>query len=363
MFIPILKFRQSEMRAIEKVVDMLSDEIVPLFEVFKDTHKIRYEIDDVTGEFKIKVSENGRKIRIKAVPNDSDINTLDLINDTINGKKAFIDFLRINENKYKNYDANIAAIGLKLRNFDYYKKRVMEVSNFSNFIPVISIQNAFNNNMKQMQNLYEELCKTNESVAVRVTVDCYEQYIPLLRVLRESDYILLDIEETNLKGLRYEIKDFIEKAFVAKLIILNSPRPRDFYNKDFEESGKTNLIRTDVIESFKELGFSGFGDYCGCKDVLPSSGVAIKGAALSLLYNFADNAFWVNTNKNTSLGVKGYNDIKPKVMAQKSYLDPDDSCLAYKILSNVNSGVYATWVEVCIVRYISQLYKNQSSWN
>ena len=363
MFIPVLKFRQSEMRAIEKVVDMLSDEIIPLFEVFKDTYKTRYEVDEATGEFKTRVSEKGRKIRIKAEPNDDDINTLDSINDTIKGKKAFIDFLRINENKYKNYDASLVSMGLKLRNFDYYKERIMQVGSYSNFIPVISIQNAFNNNVQQMQNLYEELCKSNNSVAVRITVDCYEQYIPLLKVLRTSDYILLDIEETNLKGLKYEIKEFIDYAFIAKLIILNSPRPRDFYNKDFEEEGKTNLIKTDVIKSFKGLGFIGFGDYCGCKDVLPSSGVAIKGAALSLLYNFPDNAFWVNTNKDTSLGVKGYNDIKPKVMAQKFHLDPDDSCLAYKLLSNVNSGVYATWVEVCIIRYISQLYKNLTSWN
>lgn len=363
MFIPILKFRQSEMRAIEKVVDMLSDDIVPLFEIFNDSYKVRYEIDESTGEFKTRVSQKGRKIRIKAEPNDGDINTLDLINDTINGKKAFIDFLRINENKYKNYDANIVSMGLKLRNFDYYKERIMQVTNHNNFIPVVSIQNAFNNNLQQMKNLYEELCETNESVAIRVTVDCYEQYVPLLRMLRESDYILLDIEETNLKGLRYEIKEFIENAFAAKLIILNSPRPRDFYNKDFEESGKTNLIRTDVIKSFKELGFSGFGDYCGCKDVLPSSGVALKGSALSILYNFADNAFWVNTNKDTSLGVLGYQEIKPKVMAQRNYLDPDHSCLAYKLLSSVGPGAYGTWIEACIIRYISQLYKNKIMWN
>ena len=363
MFVPILKFRQSEMLAIKKVTNMLSNEIVPLFEIFQDSHKTRHEIDETTGDFKTKLNSNGRKTRIKAKPNDDDINTLDSINNDIKGKKAFIDFLRINVNKYKNFDPKAVEMGLKLRNFDYYRERVMQTAHYTNFIPVISIQNAFENNLTQMQNLYYELCELCECISIRITIDCYEQYIPLLKVLRKSDYILLDIEETNVKGLKYEITEFIGNCFNSRLIILNSSRPRDFYNKDFEEEGVTNLIRTDIIESFKGLGFSGFGDYCGCKDVLPSPGVALKGAALSLLYNFDDNAFWVNTNKDTSLGVSGYKEIKPKVMAQKSYLDPDDSCLAYKLLSNVGTGSYSTWIEVCIIRYINQLYKNLSSWN
>lgn len=363
MFIPILKFRSSEMRAAKAVVDMLSYDIVPLFEVFKDTYKTRYEVDALTGEFKTKMSSNGRKMRIKAQPNDDDINTLDLINDSINGKKAFVDFLRVNENKYKNFDINEVSLGINLRNFDYYRERVIQITNYSNFIPVISIQNAFENNLQQMQALYDELYRLTENIAVRITADCYEQYISLLKNLKESDYILFDIEETDVRGLKYDIKDFIDHSFKAKLIILNSSRPRDYYNKDFEVEGKTNLIKTDVIKSFKELGFVGFGDYCGCRDVLPSAGVAIKGAALSLLYNFSDNAFWVNTNKDTSLGALGFRDIKPRVMAQKHYLDPDDSCLAYKKLSSVDIGSYATWIEICIIRYINQLYNNLIVWN
>ena len=91
MFTPILKYRSSEMRAVKTFVDMLSYDIVPLFEIFKDSYKTRYQVDELTGEFKIKMTIKGRKMRIKIRPND-DINTLDLINDSIKGKKAFVDF-------------------------------------------------------------------------------------------------------------------------------------------------------------------------------------------------------------------------------------------------------------------------------
>ena len=91
MFIHILKYRSSEMRAVKTVVDMLSYDIVPLFEMFKDSYKTRYQVDELTGEFKIKMTIKGRKMRIKIRPND-DINTLDLINDSIKGKKAFVEF-------------------------------------------------------------------------------------------------------------------------------------------------------------------------------------------------------------------------------------------------------------------------------
>ena len=363
MFIPVLKFRQSEMRAIKTVVDMLSSDIVPLFEIFQDEYMQRYEVNEETGKFKTRKDANGRNVRIKTKPTKDDIITFDSINDKINGKTAFIDFLRISFNKYKNFDSNAVVEGIKLRKFDYYRERVIGITNHKNFIPVISIQNDFGNNLKIMQSLYDELKTLTNSIAVRITAECYQQYIPLLKLLRKTDYILFDIEETNLKGLRYDIKDFIDNSFVARLILINSPRPRDYFNKDFEECGKTSLINTDVIKSFKELGFEGFGDYCGCRDVLPSPGVAIKGSALSLLYNYEDNAFWVNTNKNTSLGVKGFEDIKPRVMALKSYLDPTDSCLAYKKLASVKQGIYATWIELCIIRYINQLYDNLTSWN
>ena len=74
-----------------------------------------------------------------------------------------------------------------------------------------------------MQTLYDELNKLTENIAVRITADCYEQYISLLKNLKEYDYILFDIEETDVRGLKYDTKDFMDQRYVkiSKLLLYN----------------------------------------------------------------------------------------------------------------------------------------------
>ena len=362
MYIPLLKCREAELSVAKTVCDYFSDNIIPLFEIFSDIYQKQYQKDPVTNEF-IYVIKNGRRNRILMQATEDDIITLDSINQKIEGKPAFIDFLRVDANKYKNFDVKKADLGIRIRRFADYKLRVLEITKHKNFIPVISIRNAFNNSLNDMQQLYNEIKLLTNRVAVRITADVVDDYLSLLTSLRESDYILFDIEETDVGGLDFEIRTLMNTPIVAQKIILNSPRAASYQNKDFEDAGVTSLIDNSVLSKYKKLGFAGFGDYAGYKDVLPSSGLASRGAALALLYNYQSNAFWAFTNKDTSLGVRGYATVKPKVMSKRAELDPNHTCLAYQKLEETGNGNYTTWIAVCLIRYIEPLYNNMLDWN
>ena len=357
-----MKYRDAETRVSRTLNFTFSENIIPLFEIIHDFYEKRYKIDPETNDFVYK-EKNGRKYRVVDTPTKDDIVTLNKISDAIGDKKAFVDFLRIDDNKYKSYDASKVKLGIELRSFNEYKKRLLEITKYGNLIPVISIRNAFENNTYDINELYKELKKSSSSVAVRITADVVGDYMSLLEKLQVSDYLLFDIEETNVLGLSDEIDEINAKQIFAKKIILNSPRKAEYQNKDFEESGITELIDNSMLKKYKELGFSGFGDYAGYKDVLPSSGGNNRGSALCLLYNYKENGFWVFTNKDTTLGSKGYKSLKPKVLAIRPSLDPDNACLAYKKIELLDCGNYPSWIEVCLIRYITQLYNHITDWN
>lgn len=356
-----MKFRDVEARVSTTVNFTFSEDIVPLFEIIHDFYKKRYKIDPKTHDYVYK-KKNGRTYRVVDTPTQEDIITLDKISTILGEKKAFIDYLRIDDNKYKNYDRSKVTLGIELRDFNKYKKRLIEISKYKNLIPVISIRNAFENNTHDIGELYKGLKEISSSVAIRITSDMVSEYISFLESLQVSDYLLFDIEETNVLGLTNEIDEINESSIFAKKIILNSPRAATCQNKDFEETGITTLIDNSLLKDYKSLGFSGFGDYAGYKDVLPSSGKINRGAALCLLYSYTDNGFWAFTNKDTSLGIRGYKDLIPKVQDKRPSLDPSNSCLAYKKISTLSCGSYSSWIEVCLIRYITQIYNNIADW-
>lgn len=361
MYIPLMKCREAELRTAKSTYTVFSDDIVPLFEIINDFFETRYEVNPVTNEY-VYEKKNGRNYKKKLKPTEDDINTLEIIKKTVKDKKAFIDYLRVDNNKYKNYDVAKVSLGLKLRDFDEYKKRVCEIANYENFIPVISISNAFDNALADIITFYKQLKELSNNVAIRITADIISEYMPLLISLRTSDYLLFDVGETNIDGLSIEIEEINENTISAQKVILNSPRAANYQNKDFEETGITALIDNSLLKKYKDLGFDGFGDYAGYKDVLPSLGLPNRGAALCLIYNYKDNGFWVFTNKDTSLGVKGYKELKPKVLAMRPRLDPNNSCPAYMKIDLPGDGNYTSWIEVCLIRYITQLYNNIADW-
>ncbi|GEB27497.1 Uncharacterised protein [Enterococcus casseliflavus] len=364
MYIPIMKNRDEELRVSAVCADFFSESMIPMYEIIQDKFLDRFEVDEDTGEFKyeLKVGKTGksRRSKVKLSTREEDIITLKDINERINGKKAFIDFFRFFENEYGNRNFKNIETSFRLsRDFDYYKKRLLQLASFENFIPTISIKKGLEISFYDLSILIKELRLDNVSIALRITADCLDTYSQFIEEnIFDKDYVMLDIRENSIYSKELEIEEFTDLNSQGKKILLNSPRKKDTANKDFENLKFTNKIDNIVSQYYLDINLDGFGDFGGLKDDLPTYGGGGRGAALALLYFSTENKFYSVVNKDTSLGVGGYAYVKQEIIKRRHQIDPDDTCLGMKKIDTLKNGTYASWNNVNLTRYIQSQAKN-----
>lgn len=330
MYVPILKARRTEMRIIKDLNYCFSEKIVPLVEVINQK------------------------------------NDLNKIIDNIDGKMFFVDFLRISIEKYGNkFNPTSVILSMNIsRNEDEYIESLKGLLIYNNVIPIISIKDKFEMDEAILEKLYNELSLNNRSVALRITPAYIGKYKNILEnVIQKKDYLLFDIEETNLLSREIELDELSDLTISAKKILLNSPRESRLTNGEFEENGFSLLIDNSVAREYLNRGFYGFGDYCGYKDILPrKNGSKGEGAAIALIYNYDDNAFLSFVEKNTKLGVAGYHKVINEILKQKDVINDFDACIAMKKVEEFSGrdkkGNWSTWIGITIMRYIYQMYLN-----
>lgn len=330
MYIPILKARQTEMRIIKELNYCFSEKIVPLVEIINQKKDLQ------------KIIEN------------------------IDGKMLFVDCLRISIDKYGNkFNPSSVILSMEIsRNEDEYIESLKELLIYDNVIPVISIKDKFEMDESTLEKIYNELSLNNRSVALRITPAYIEKYKNTLEnIIQPKDYLLFDIEETNLLSREIELDELSDLIISAKKILINSPRESRLTNGEFEESGFSLLIDNSAAREYLSRGFYGFGDYCGYKDTLPrKNGSKGEGAAIALIYNYNDNAFLSFVEKNTKLGVAGYHKVVNEILKQKDVINDFDDCIAMKKVEEFSDrdkkGNWSTWIGITIMRYIYQMYLN-----
>jgi len=362
MYIPIMKNRREEILVSKDLNYTFGEIIFPLFEIIKDEYKPTYAIDNDTGGFLYERKPNSkRKTKIKLENTEKNIITLQKISEILKGKKGFIDFFRFSDNEYKNIDFNKVELSLKLsRQFDYYINRVSGITFFDNLIPVVSLKKGIYIDKNLIEKLIIDLQSKSNIIAIRITDDLIEDYISLLhRSLRESDYLMLDFRDQDIKSKEVELTYFsnLKSKFIK--IVLNSPRKLKFKNGNYENDTYTSLIDNSLLELYKKLGFSGFGDFGGLKDELPKTGISNgTGSALALIYFRKNNQFYSIVNYDTKLGIYGYNQVREIIISRMHDFDPDNICPAMnKIKKMTNSaGGWSTWININLTRYIHQLY-------
>jgi len=362
IYVPMLKTRQEELRVSTEMNYCFSDNIIPLFEILTDKYETKYQIDPITHTFVFE-QKGKRRRRVKEEPTESDIITLNFINELIKNKKAFIDYFRFTIEKYgNNININKMNLAWKLsRDSAVYKNRIKEISNYSNLIPTVSIKPGFAFGKNELEEFLVELQSESGAIGLRITEEYLEEYSGLIKkVLRGTDYLLFDIGEQNPISKIMELEEVMELELNAKTILLNSPRKADARNGEYEESGITELIDNSVREIFSQYEFAGFGDYCGLKDTLPSNdGSNGTGAALALLYDYEVNGFYSFLNPDTKQGMSGYYKIIPVILSEKDLLDPLHNCPALKKIEELEgSGNWCTWHNITATRYIHQMYSN-----
>lgn len=362
IFIPMLKTRLQELKVAKDMNHCFSDDIIPLFEIIRNKYKTRYKRDPETNLFVIQ-PKNGKRYRIKENPTEDDVITLQNINEIINGEKAFIDYFRFTIEKYgKRIDITKTDLAWNLSNDEnLYLEHIKGISRYPNLIPVVSIKDGFDMKISKLKIFLNEIQCENSSIALRITENWLETYREIIiDTLRNTDYLLFDIGEQNPETKFMEFEELSELKSNAKIVVLNSPRKVEYNNGKYEVHEITELINNSARIEILDYDFEGYGDYCGLKDQLPLKGGSNgMGAALALIYDYEKNGFHSYMNPDTKQGFQGYNKLIPIILSEKNILDPPNDCPAIEKIDNLKkSGNWSTWHNICVTRYIHQVFMN-----
>ncbi|SFM28557.1 Beta protein [Gracilibacillus orientalis] len=360
MYVPIMKNLAQEIKVTKDLNQHFGESIMPLFELITEKYNDRFKIDPKTGD-PVKTLKPGNKIKTKVkLPNKpEDIKTLDEIVTNLQGKRAFIDFFRHQPNEYKNVKVSDVQLSFSLsRDYSYYRDRMLEIKDYENLIPTISIKDGFKMSITDLNSFITELKKNNSCIALRITDNYLEDYIEEIAKLSHHDFIMLDIREQNAEAKFIELQEFQEIETNAKKILLNSPRPRKKYNSEFNNLEFTRIIDNIVATEYRQYKLNGFGDFGGLKDRLPSPGGGNNGSALALIFLKDKNKFFSIVNEDKTLGVTGYPYVVQEVLNNVSLLDKTNTCPIIKaIRDNAKKGSFGgwpSWIYYTLARYIHQ---------
>ncbi|MHC1691950.1 MAG: hypothetical protein AB9828_02845 [Sphaerochaetaceae bacterium] len=363
-----MKTRKVEYAIAETMSQYFGENLFPLFEVIKDEYIPRYKQDPLTGKILYEIKDGNRKrTRIRLFDKEEDRVTLQKINNTISGRTAFIDFHRYGSIKAKGHlKENDSVLPLQLAgDFRLYGERLQEVTDYPNLIAVVSIMKKPEDDKNDVLKLLQTLKTTGHPIAVRISINKFEEYEKMLsEYLQNSDYLMIDIDMQKISSLQPTFRIIRQSRVQGTLVLLSSPRNSNINNRDYETEGYTDLIDCSGCSEYLRLGFDGFGDFGGLKNVLPSGSGGRGGSALALLYNHNINKYLSIRNANPNIGTKGYSDVIARIMQRRAELDPDHDCPAIKIIDGLmqtnKPGNWQTWIGITLARSIHQQYKRFS---
>jgi len=214
----------------------------------------------------------------------------------------------------------------------------------------------------------QDLQKHAKEIAVRISADLFDTYINTIdSVLREEDYLFYDINEENIGPRFFDLLTIqnIKKSYDK--IVIHSPRSSKLNNGCYCDGQYTDLIDNELRTSYSSNGFTGFSDYAGLKNVLPTSGGNGQGAALGLFYVNEENAFFSIMNDDTAQGASGHGYVIDEAFTKyQAVLNPSNDCPAYDYIDDTlrsrgKTGAWGQWKYITILRYISQIKKSTSS--
>lgn len=361
MYIPILKNRTSEMKVLSQVNSLTGKGMMPLIEVISSDYKTQYKKDPVTNEF-IYVQGKKQRRRVKLEPTEADNITLEKIKEYTANNRSFVEPFRFDSNDYPKTDISKVLYSFEIsRDFNKYKEQLVKVSKEPSMIPVVSIKKSFEIPTDQLEELVDLLKLNTVTIGLRIAVDLFDDYLECIEnILDENDYIFIDLQNNNFDSKELEIEDVKDCDLECKKILLNCPRSNDINNADYEENKVTAFIKNCVAERYYEYDFDGFGDYGGLKDALPLDRQGGgTGAALALIYNKDANAFISFVNKDTSLGLRGFREVRKNILANPSLIEDFHTCDVIKEIRGMSLtfGNWNTWIEHCLKRYIDQVIK------
>lgn len=282
----------------------------------------------------------------------------------------FIDFFVFSEKNYRPFDPKQVPFSLEIRdesNFRYLEDLLMKVAGSKRGIPVISIKRArsFILDQDKIELIVEKMQANCEKIAVRIESDLFDDYYDIVhKLLRASDYLFYDINENSIEANYFDVEKIKKTKAQYEIIVIHSPRKRRHNNGSYIDGGLTGLIDNTLRNEYLVHGFSGFADYAGLKDALPTEGGGHQGAALGMFYINQENKFFTVVNKDTKKGVKGHKYVLNLLFDahHQRRLNDKKDCPAFYYMKAVlvdrgKSGSWGQWKYITMLRYISQIKK------
>lgn len=357
MYVPIFKHRTAETNIIRDYFGKtnLSSDLIPLVEVAEEKYSSVPEMHNGIAKKETYINENGRKChRQKRI-------TLDVIPQKLSrnakNKKIMIDYLRLSPRQYDGIKTELMSFCTKLDlDYDFYKTKVLNLLNYPNIIPVISMKPGTRHSSAHILDLINEL--GHNIKCLRVHVDVLEETFNILNELDHSDFLIIDFKHSD-DFISYDF-NIIRNICKAKIILSYANR-KGYQNPDYPNLEYTNLISNQHIIISGNNKLDGYSDYAGLKDDYGASkGGNGTGSALALFFDAKKLQYYCYKNNDTSLGMKGYKYIAETIFNSSFYLSHSD-CDSFnevrKILSEGKYGNWSSWIKVTIISTLYQTSK------
>ncbi len=278
----------------------------------------------------------------------------------------FVDFFTFDDVEYKTFDPKQVPFYLEHRNdtIQDYMSMLSLVSQTDHGIPVLSLKKArpFLLHKQPLVNAISYLKKTTSRLAIRIEAPLFESYFSDIdMMMRNEDILIYDINEEAIESKYFDLDIIRSRKTRYPILILHSPRSATIKNGLYPDGAHTDLIDNTLKETYPDYGFSGFADYGGLKNVLPTDGGNGKGAALGLFFDHVKNRFFSIVNTDITQGVKGHEYVLKRAFEDfRDFLDPDHHCPAFRymndhLLNQGKTGSWGQWKYITILRYLSQI--------
>lgn len=262
IYIPILRNRQVEFKAIEDVLSVdnrFCNCVLPLFEIIQErlrSNSKKVFIDDIAGLLTRLPSVTVFVDIVKETPRSS-------------MAPAVTDFL-IRTSRHPEY------VQAQFELLPNHKERI---------IPVVSINERMPD-VDRYANDAEYLSRIFPRIAFRIPVQQCDALLPIAhKYAKQGDFVLLDIGRAECAHPMIleeceKLSHFVRGCDLT-FVILNNPRSEELKNKDLENDAPIYEINT-ALETMHSsyLHADGFGDYAGINSSYPSTGGAISPAAV-----------------------------------------------------------------------------------
>jgi len=278
----------------------------------------------------------------------------------------FVDFFTFDDAEYKKFDPKQVPFYLEHRSDTIrdYTSMLSLVSQTDHGIPVLSLKRArsFLLHKHTLVNAISVLQKKTSKLAIRIEAPLFESYFrDIDMIMRNEDILIYDINEEAIESKYFDLEIIGSRKTRYPIIVLHSPRSATIKNGLYPDGTHTDLIDNTLRETYQDYGFSGFADYAGLKNVLPTDGGNGKGAALGLFFDHVENSFFSIVNTDITQGVKGHEYVIKRAFEDfRDLLDPNHHCPAFTymsdhLLSQGKTGSWGQWKYITILRYLSQI--------